>query len=560
MAYAVLLTVLLLSKITVYSDDYYFGTFFHDGFSGFLEKTLDHFQNSNGRMLVHFLLEVALLFDTKLYVVLCPLLLVAAVYFGSRLVFPQADLGEILFAMAAALLLIIGMGVELLRSSLLWMAGSFGFILPVTLLLAAFYQGAKVWEQDKWSPPGLILAFLAGATTEQYGLIALVFFTGMALFRRGEKRQKKLHTFAFPVFTLAGYLTVLLAPGTHSRINGEGLSLSDLFDPTIFAKQFSEIMNCSLGVDGCMTVAVLFIATTTFLIFITKKYKGLYAPGFFVLPVVIFLYKLEHYSGCYVITVAYLFYIAGVFLVTERKEAGLLTLGAVLSQAMMMISTTFGPRTAMPFLLILVILSTVFLAELTRMSGPWLYPLFFAGIALWSWHSYEPLYQGYAANKMIIDRNIDAIDRANAKGEAVICTDWDKTYCYTMMNAGNYFFTHFRQYYQLNDDVKIYFENSNDVNLYIRGERTTYQAFIVDGVPYFQLEDAIRILGGTIKFTESSIMISYQGNPLVLPKEEGGIYDIARRYDNYYINGNTFRDLLGLTLVYDEQHNAYIIT
>ena len=97
LAYAVILTVLLLSKITVYSDDYYFGTFFDDGFLGFWEKTIDHFQNSNGRMLVHFLLEVTLLFDTKLYLFLCPLLIIGAVYFGSRLVFPKAETGEILF-------------------------------------------------------------------------------------------------------------------------------------------------------------------------------------------------------------------------------------------------------------------------------------------------------------------------------------------------------------------------------------------------------------------------------------------------------------------------------
>ena len=92
--------------------------------------------------------------------------------------------------MAVTLLLIIGMGVELLRSSLLWMAASFGFILPITLLLAAFYQGQKALERNVWSPTSLILAFLAGATTEQFGLVSLIVFTGMACFLSATEGKK----------------------------------------------------------------------------------------------------------------------------------------------------------------------------------------------------------------------------------------------------------------------------------------------------------------------------------------------------------------------------------
>ena len=559
LAYAVILTVLLLSKITVYSDDYYFGTFFDEGFLGFWEKTIDHFQNSNGRMLVHFLLEVTLLFDTKLYLFLCPLLIIGAVYFGSRLVFPKAETGEILFAMAVTLLLIIGMGVELLRSSLLWMAASFGFILPITLLLAAFYQGQKALERNVWSPTSLILAFLAGATTEQFGLVSLIVFTGMALFSLGNRGQKKLRTFALPVLTLAGYLAVLLAPGTHNRINGEGLGISDLLDPSLFAQQFAAIMNDSLGVDGCMAIAALFITVTALLAFRTKKKKQLYYPGFPILLAVIILYQLKRYEICFVVTVAYLFYIAVVMLMTERKAAGLLTLGAVLSQAMMMVSITFGPRTTMPFLITLAILSAIFLAELMQKIDPWLYPLVFAVIAFWSWHSYEPTYRGYAANKIIINQNLDTIEQANTEGEAVIRTDWDETYGYTMMNAGNYFLTSFREYYQLDDDVKIYFESENGVDLYIDEGRTTYQTLVVEGTPCFNLQEVVETLGGIIEFTEQEITLSYGHEQYTISKEDEETWGLTRQKENYYMKGDTLCSLLGLTYVYDENRNAYII-
>ena len=246
-------------------------------------------------------------------------------------------------------------------------------------------------------------------------------------------------------------------------------------------------------------------------------------------------------------------------LMTERKAAGLLTLGAVMSQAMMMVSITFGPRTTMPFLITLAILSAIFLAELMQKIGHWLYPLVFAVIAFWSWHSYEPTYRGYAANKIIINQNLDTIEQANTEGEAVIRTDWDETYGYTMMNAGNYFLTSFREYYQLDDDVKIYFESENGVDLYIDEGRTTYQTLVAEGTPYFNLQEVVETLGGNIEFTEQEITLSYWHKQYTISKEDEETWGLTRQKENYYMNGDTLCSLLGLTYVYDENRNAYII-
>ena len=59
------LLALLNSKITVYSDDYWYGTFFQNGFSGFLREMYQHYMQTNGRLYVHAIIPVVLLLDRK---------------------------------------------------------------------------------------------------------------------------------------------------------------------------------------------------------------------------------------------------------------------------------------------------------------------------------------------------------------------------------------------------------------------------------------------------------------------------------------------------------------
>lgn len=78
------LLALLNSKITVYSDDYWYGTFFQNGFSGFLREMYQHYMQTNGRLYVHAIIPVVLLFDTKLFIFLSPVLLAALYAMGAK--------------------------------------------------------------------------------------------------------------------------------------------------------------------------------------------------------------------------------------------------------------------------------------------------------------------------------------------------------------------------------------------------------------------------------------------------------------------------------------------
>ena len=81
---AMLLQLAVNAHLTVYSDDYWYGTFFQDGFKGFLRHSWNHYQNTNGRVYVHLLIPILLLADTKLFALLSPILTALILLLGLR--------------------------------------------------------------------------------------------------------------------------------------------------------------------------------------------------------------------------------------------------------------------------------------------------------------------------------------------------------------------------------------------------------------------------------------------------------------------------------------------
>lgn len=177
--FAVSLALLLLTaKITVYCDDYFYGVFFRDGLGGFWELTKWHYLNFNGRAFVHFLAELALVFDTKLFVFLNPLMLAAAFAAGSRLQSGRTPWPTLLAACAAGMMGVLALPVRYLNTSILWISASFNYLFPITFLMAVLWLYRSDTEKSRLRPLTMLLIFLAGATTEQSGLVAIVCLGG----------------------------------------------------------------------------------------------------------------------------------------------------------------------------------------------------------------------------------------------------------------------------------------------------------------------------------------------------------------------------------------------
>lgn len=119
---AMALLALLNSKITVYSDDYWYGTFFQNGFSGFLREMYQHYMQTNGRLYVHAIIPVVLLFDTKLFIFLSPVLLAALYAMGAKALNAELKFSSVLLAAALGILCTLACDVRYLRMSLLWIS------------------------------------------------------------------------------------------------------------------------------------------------------------------------------------------------------------------------------------------------------------------------------------------------------------------------------------------------------------------------------------------------------------------------------------------------------
>ena len=126
-------------NLTLYSDDYWYGTFFQNGPAGFWEQTVAHYQNTNGRVLVHILIPLLLLADVKLFAILSPLLTAAIFLLALRTQNFAMGRGALLLGTALSLLTLLGSEIEYLRMSLYWLAAYFNYAFPLLFPLAALW-------------------------------------------------------------------------------------------------------------------------------------------------------------------------------------------------------------------------------------------------------------------------------------------------------------------------------------------------------------------------------------------------------------------------------------
>ena len=178
LAVAFLALLLLTAKITIYCDDYFYGLFFRNGWSGFWDMTVWHYLNFNGRAFVHFMAEVALIFDTKLFILLNPLMLAVAFLLGSRLQSGKTPWRFLLSLSAVGMTVVMALPIQFLNTSLLWISASFNYLFPIFFLMLALWQLQRDTEKRRLHPLTMVLIFLAGATTEQSGLAAIVCLGG----------------------------------------------------------------------------------------------------------------------------------------------------------------------------------------------------------------------------------------------------------------------------------------------------------------------------------------------------------------------------------------------
>ncbi len=541
LAGAIAAMILLLSQITLYSDDYYYSTFFYDGIAGFWAKTVDHYRTFNGRALVHFLAQVFLIFKTKLYAVVFPFVMAAAFYFARRVQCPDGAKFSPA-AVALALGIFLALPVEYLNQSLCWISGSFNYCFPA-LLVFAYLLFQKRAVSGNCLAAACVLGFLAGATTEQNGFAALAvgFLTVLCACLRG----RRLWRGALPLcFVLAGYATVLLAPGTSNRIAVEGGLdlLSILLHPTVLMKYFTEIMRCFTGADAQSPSAALLILAVMLLLACLPliRRKKLLRPLFLGIPAAA-AYGIALCMGhatVAALTVCGYLVLAGILLLFDREweTSGVLLLGSLASIGIMVFTALGTYRTVVPTLIFLIAV-TVRLGEeylafaadrLGNCGEAWLLPSAALALVVCATVSL-PTFIGYRQNHAVHVRNEAAIRGGIGTGEIVLCSDVTDLHRHTLMYEDGYFYTQFCASYRIPAGTVVHVEGKHYAHfpMTVGGVTLPQHAMMTQGVLYLPMVQVTDAVGGSCAWdfdTGRGYHLTFGGRSYYLSIEERCIW------------------------------------
>ena len=589
-AAAVLLLAMVLElavnrNLTVYSDDYWYGTFFQEGWRGFWENTKEHYQTTNGRVLIHILIPLLLLADTKIFVLVSPVLTALILLLGLRVQNRSMGPAALLLASGLGLLSVLGSEIQYLRMALYWLSAYFNYVFPLLFPLLVLWGMMRV-EKGKGSPLGLaalgVCALVAGASTEQCGLVALVVLWGYWLLRLRKNGRRRWGLALFPVLASVGYLTVLTAPGSHARMErGIDGGIFSVLDPQVFLTRFFDVMGYLCGYGFWNVLFAVFCLLLGLLALRDRRLPRHLLSAFPAAALVVLLAVAGWQKPLAALTVLYTLYSAVTLLFRPRYQVtGLLLLGAGASVMMLVITTLYYARTFFPCLLLFLTVVWSLLFRVLDKGSFRVSALVCALLAVVFVVRYVPIYTGYAANRAVIDENLQAIEASRTSGELSLSIDLDPDYRFTMFFEGTYFLENFLQYYGLPQDIPLTFTSQIwDISqVQVGDQRSTFPALEKDGELLLPLEFVFQASGNLCQFywTDHTFAITYEGEAYTLYEDgrlirhlpEGGeeVVDtncaprmpFSYTYTLLYLPAEDLSRCFGISFAYDQENDCYV--
>lgn len=340
----------LLFFLQIYScDDHLYMCFLDRGPEEFLEQMQWHYNEWNGRLLVHGVASVALHFGHISVALIGLASLWGCFLLGLRLTGAKGlPLTGLVLCLAGILLLPLAV----LQEGVMWISAFYNYVFPFLLLAALLLllRRQRSAERLRWyeAPALLLLAFCCGFSTELYGLLccALLGWTLLWALLRREKRPWLI----LPALAAAagGLALILLSPATAGRA-GEEVRLE------------GEILLENLKAQGALLrsydcMLPLFVGLQAGLALFGRR-KGKPLPGCLcaagaLFPVLLLVLP-EQGPGWLSYPALLAVLLAEALLLTLRGEEGmgLLLLAAPLVQLIMLFTQSYVPRTMAAFAL-----------------------------------------------------------------------------------------------------------------------------------------------------------------------------------------------------------------
>ena len=548
-----LLLVIICAMTTLYGDDFIYAVYFYDGLGGFFKKTYEHYTQMNGRAFIHFVLELILIFKDKLFFVVLPAMVTGVFYVFYRN--NKTDKNAALFFSLCYMGLML-VAVKVLREGMLWMSGAVNYIFPVIFAVSGFYAFIKQIGDNRFNVFYLVFFFLCGQSTEQCSVIIissiiLYILTDIKLI----KKLTKINIIYF-ICIFAGFLSVVLSPGTSVRMGTEAGKRLGFFE------SFNELFTMAFGEIGILWVFIAALILLEISCGIKKavNFKILCAAC----AVTALLSLMGFYSAagwiyvlCAVVSAA-----SNIIKNNNRKHC-ILFLSALLSIAIMAFTASYGYRNFMPAILIMICIIASVISDIIKDRGIFARNIILIACFAVSMISFVPKLSGYISNRIIINENISSVRSADK--DVYYNVDLKADYSYNQFFVDSFYEENYRRIYKVPDDTKIHLKGKDFTDLYCNGvfcERPVYEK---EGEKYYPLRDVAEAYGGELSYNKENKLTLIRINDTVMEfdKENGLFYagdNIYNAYDylledfkygnffnsHTYLNESGFMDLFGI--------------
>lgn len=201
-------------------DDYFYMQPAVSSIQVWLQFMKWHMTECNGRTLVHAIVLLFLRNNATQFIwrVLCPVGFVSMCVFTSKMLFEQKKDYRIGICIGTFILMTVRP--NLFNTNVYFLTGWCNYCLPIFLLMATIFLSIKKVD-SKWL---LAMAFIGGATMEQTGIMFVGWFVLLFLHELISSKRCNYNILIAVMLSLAGYLTVILSPGTMARINFQSTS------------------------------------------------------------------------------------------------------------------------------------------------------------------------------------------------------------------------------------------------------------------------------------------------------------------------------------------------
>lgn len=455
--------ILFEQIVPVYVDDAMYSSWAKHGVKYFIQKNIWHYNNFNGRFFVHALLSLVTFFGEHLYALLMPVFIAGSAFLTVSSARENYPLCKKLFVAALSLLLFLSISSTYL-TSVLWMAGGFNYVFPF-FVLTLFYRVFLKFRKKRLSFLYLCpFAFLCGATTEQFGMYTCGLIVMTYLYDFIDSRKFDFKFFAYIVSTVAGLCTVLLSPGTSSRITqatqtGQSRSLYDGY--------FSLMKYLTGEKIFYLPVLLMFLCSISALPSLKdKNYR--YGRGILVgIPLSALALALgirgDFKSLTTLFTLFIIFMIVNLFLKKENRHLCTTLLCGFGTLFMMSISPAIGYRVCIPFLFSFIIVTSVGLIDLAsscEKALKFISCLTLCAVVIGSGVSYTHAFRGYFGKNPYCQSVYDELSQAEESG--YIEFDFDETlndgkakYRYTTLFDRADLIRYYREPFAIPENVKV---------------------------------------------------------------------------------------------------------